>query len=123
MKIKPILIAAVSTIAPFLALLPPVTSVATAQSRSLCSAIISGQEQGSRVNMRSGPGTDFDNPAFVLVGQRVTLLTNDPRDSRSPITPIIRKDNQDMNWYLVEYIPSETRGWIRADFISSINCR
>lgn len=123
MKIKPILIATVSTIAPLLTLLPPATSVATAQNRSLCSALITGREQGSRVNMRSGPGTDFDSPAFVLVGQRVTLLTNDPRDSRSPINPIIRRDNQDMNWYLVEYIPSETRGWIRADFIGSINCR
>jgi hypothetical protein len=123
MKIKNILIAAVSTIAPLLTLLPPVTAPATAQSRSLCSANIRGQQEGSQVNMRSGPGTDFNSPAFVLVGQRVTLLTNDPRDSRSPINPIIRKDNQDMNWYLVEYVPSETRGWIRADFIGSINCR
>jgi len=123
MKLQHILIATVSSIAPLLTLLPTLTPPATAQNRSLCSAPIVGRQEGSRVNMRSGPGTSFASTAFVLVGQRVTLLTNDSRDSRSPTTPIRRQDNNGDSWFMVEYERSQTRGWIRNDFLGNRLCR
>ena len=119
MKLKHILIAIVSSIAPLFTLLPPVTAPATAQptiQRGECSSLIIGQEQGSRVNMRSGPGIDFDNPAHVLVGQVVNELID------STGRPIRRQDNRGNTWQLVEYSPSRARGWIRADFLRQVNC-
>lgn len=115
MQIKKTLIASIAVIAPLITLLPQFTPIATAQVRSNCSVSIIGDERGSRVNMRSGPGTEFDSPGFILVGQAVRML-NDANGNR-----IIRTDNQRMQWFLVEYVPSGTRGWVREDFIGE-NC-
>ncbi len=111
MQIKKKLIATIAVLAPLVTLLPQLTSIATAQVRSNCSVSIVGNERGSRVNMRSGPGTEFDSPGYVLVGQTVRML-NDSNGNR-----IRRVDNQRMEWFFVEYIPSNTRGWVRGDFI------
>jgi len=119
MKLQHILIATVSSIAPLLNLLPILTPSATAQQTirsGECSAVVMGQERGSRVNMRSGPGIDFDNPAYVLVGQVVNELID--ATGRS----IRRQDNQRNTWQFVEYSPSRTRGWIRTDFLRQVNC-
>jgi hypothetical protein len=119
MKIKHILITAVYTIAPLLTLLPPVTPLAKAQqlTRGSCLARVVGEVEGSRVNMRSGPGSDFDSPAFVLVGQVVNELIDDESGRR-----IFRQDNAGSTWQFVEYVPSRTRGWIRSDFLRQISC-
>ncbi len=111
MQIKKTLIATIAVLAPLITLLPQFTPIATAQVLSNCSVSIVGNQRGSRVNMRSGPGTEFDSPGFILVGQVVRML-NDSNGNR-----IIRTDNQRMQWFLVEYIPSSTRGWVREDFI------
>lgn len=123
MKLKNILIAAVATIAPLLTILPTLTPPATAQQPTQstirngeCTALVIGEERGSRVNMRSGPGVDFDNPDFVLVGQFVNeLIGADDRRIR-------RQDNRGNTWQLVEYIPSRTRGWIRTDLLRQVGC-
>jgi SH3-like domain-containing protein len=116
MKLTKILVAA---IAPLITLVPQFTSIALAGpetvqvrgNRSNCNVPIVGSQRGSRVNMRSGPGTVFSSPSYVLVGQTVNML-NDMDSNR-----IRRVDPEGMEWYFVEYVPSNTRGWVRGDFI------
>jgi hypothetical protein len=131
MKLKNILIAAMSTIAPLLTLLPPVTPIATAQNPRPnptplfyygdCSARVVGREPGTQVNMRSMPNTNSEILAFVLVGQNVTFLSSSSR-ARVHSNSRDDQDNTWYSWYYVEYEPSRTRGWIRADFLSSPFC-
>jgi len=116
MKIKNIVIGA---IAPILGLLAaPLAGSAQsdtqyiAQFNSGCTVQLVGRERGSRVNLRSGAGTEFSSPSYLLVGQSVTMLDN-ARGQR-----ISREDSQGSTWYFVEYEPSSTRGWIREDFIA-----
>lgn len=118
MKLQNILIAIVSSITPLITILPAFTLPATSQQiiQGECSAVVIGQERGARVNMRSGPGIDFDNPAYVLVGQVVNELID--ATGRS----IRRQDNQRNTWQFVEYSPSRIRGWIRTDFLRQVNC-
>lgn len=109
MKTKNILIAA---IAPFLGLFTQFTPSAAAQSLSDCDVQIVGRTTGSRVNLRSGAGTEFRSPSYLLVGQYVNMLNN------SAGRRISREDSEGNTWYYVEYEPSGTRGWIREDFIA-----
>ncbi len=124
MKLQHFFIAAVGSIAPLFTLLPPFMPIASAQQptqqrilRGECTSLVIGEERGSRINMRSGPGIDFDNPDYVLVGQVVNELI----DSVS-YGQIRRQDTQGNTWQLVEYTPSRTRGWIRTDFLRQVNC-
>lgn len=109
MRVKNALIAA---IVPLVTLLPQLTPIATAQVRSSCNVPIVGRERGSQVNMRSGAGTNYESPSYVLVGQLVNLLRDDRDGDR-----LQRKDNEGMIWAFVEYLPTRTRGWIREDFL------
>ncbi len=109
MKTKNILIVA---IAPFLTLVTHFHSAATAQQLSTCDVRVVGEERGSRVNLRTGAGSNFESTDYVLVGQYVNML--DTASGRR----ISRQDRQGAIWYFVEYTPSRTRGWIREDFIA-----
>lgn len=109
MKTKNILIVA---IAPFLTLFTHFQSSATAQQLSTCDVRVVGQDIGSRVNLRTGAGSNFDSTDYVLVGQIVNMI--DTSSGRR----ISRQDTQGNIWYFVEYTPSGTRGWIREDFIA-----
>jgi uncharacterized protein YgiM (DUF1202 family) len=120
MKLKHTLIVLVSSIAPLLTILPTLTPPATAQEEvsirnGECYSRVIGEEQGSQINMRSGPGTDFEIRGYVLVGQIVNNLTG-------PASRIVRQDNQGNTWRQVEYLPSRTRGWIRTDFLRQTSC-
>ncbi|MBD2149473.1 SH3 domain-containing protein [Pseudanabaena sp. FACHB-1277] len=82
--------------------------------RGRCIVEILGQEKGSRVNMRSAPGSDSEIVGYVLVGQRVAQLYY----SISGYSPIVRQsDSEGVNWDYVEYLPSQTRGWIASRLI------
>jgi uncharacterized protein YraI len=109
MKTKNILIVA---IAPFLAFCTQSNLIATAQQLSNCDVRVVGKERGSRVNLRSGPGTDFGSANYVLVGQIVNMLDT------SAGRRIKREDSEGLTWYFVEYEPSKVRGWIREDFVA-----
>lgn len=103
----------VTAITPLITLLPQLTPIANAQSivRGRCNVEIVGQEKGTRVNMRSGPGVEFDIVSYVLVGQRVNIL-------RYEIGAAVREsDGEAAYWNYVEYIPSRTRGWIAGAFL------
>jgi hypothetical protein len=112
MKIKNIVIGAIAPILGLTAVPNIVFAQSIAQYNSGCTVQIVGRERGSRVNLRSGAGTEFSSPSYLLVGQSVTMLDN-ARGQR-----ISREDSQGSTWYFVEYEPSGTRGWIREDFIA-----
>ena len=95
-------------------LLPQFTPVAVAQVRSNCNVRVVGQVRGSQVNMRSGPGTNFSAPNYVLVGQSVNMLNNNNGER------VLAYDRAGNEWYLVEYIPTRTRGWIRGDLLAPL---
>ena len=121
MKLKHLAIIAISSIAPLVTILPTFTPPATAQTEvrirnSECSSRVIGEEQGSQINMRSGPGTDFGIIGYVLVGQLVNNLIG------SADRPTLRRDSQGNTWQQVEYLPSRTRGWIRSDFLRQVGC-
>ena len=117
MKLTKILLA---IIAPLISFAPNFTAIADAQNesqrafRGRCVADILGQEKGSRVNMRSAPGVESEIVGYVLVGQQVAQLYY----SISGYSPIVRQsDNEGVNWDYVEYMPSQTRGWIASRLI------
>ncbi len=125
MKFKPILIGAVSTIAPLFTLLSPITAPATAQqgiqnegNLGVCSSRVVGQELGSRVNMRSDPGMDADIQNFVLVGQTVTNLV-----LAATGNIISRRDDQGNIWMYVGHSPSNAVGWVRSDLLRNLGCQ
>ncbi len=111
-------------IAPLISFAPNLTEIANAQSdtprafRGRCIAEILGQEKGSRVNMRSAPGVDSEIVGYVLVGQRVAQLYY----GVGGYAPIVKKsDREGVSWDYVEYLPSETRGWI-ASYLLDQTC-
>ena len=128
MKLRNISIIAISAIAPLLTLLPPVIPIARAQNprlnpvpvieQSYCSGRVIGRESGTPVNMRSMPDINSEIRGFVLVGQNITFLIT----SNNRAILYNSRDTQGNTWYFVEYEPSRTRGWIRADFLSSPFC-
>ncbi len=110
MRLKFILPAILASAIP---VLPQFTAPALAQVRSNCNVEVIGRVRGSQVNMRTGPGIYYRVDSYVLVGQYVNLLNYRNGDRVSDT------DGQ-FTWYMVEYIPSRTRGWIREDFLSPV---
>lgn len=117
MKLTKILLA---IIAPLISFAPNFTTIANAQSdaprafRGRCVAPVVGLEKGSRVNMRSAPRVESEIVGYVLVGQRVAQLYY----TISGYSPIVRKsDGEGADWDYVEYLPSQTRGWIASSLL------
>ncbi|MEL6385513.1 MAG: hypothetical protein AAFQ89_24245 [Cyanobacteria bacterium J06626_18] len=69
---------------------------------------IVGEVAGSRVNVRPGPGTEYEsNGSYGLVGDYVTAL----------------KWGYDQNceeWYLVRFPRSGYQGWIKGTYINFV---
>ncbi|MEO1209406.1 MAG: SH3 domain-containing protein [Cyanobacteria bacterium J06638_20] len=71
-------------------------------------ARIVGDTPGSQVNVRSAPSVNASSPSYGLVGDRIEVL-NDTRG------------NDGFTWYYVRFPASGAEGWIRGDFVQSIN--
>ncbi|MEL6399128.1 MAG: SH3 domain-containing protein [Cyanobacteria bacterium J06626_4] len=67
-------------------------------------AFIDGETVGSRVNVRTGPGLDYEVTAYGLVGEDVELIGQ--AFSRECET-----------WIQVKFPVSEQVGWVHKDFI------
>jgi hypothetical protein len=120
MKSIKITFLAIAAIAPLIALSPQFISRANAQSISSrsCVADVVGIDIGSQVNIRSGPGLDFEIVGTVSVGNLVIIAEDDSNRSRHTST-MLRRDNQGKLWYMVSRLRnSEYRGWMREDFLS-----
>ena len=93
---------------------------ASAQSRipdsemSYCAATLIGKTPGSRINLRSGPSTNYQGQGYGLVGDSVHILR---RSGGTPQDLAAAKDTQGSTWYRVGFPESGARGWIRQDFI------
>ncbi len=90
--------------------------------KSDCLAPVIGERTGSQVNLRSGPSINVDSPSYVLVGQKVRLLTDSQARDRSDPNRYADRDSSGNVWHPVEYEPSQTRGWIRGDFLGEYTC-
>ncbi|WP_439345190.1 SH3 domain-containing protein [Vacuolonema iberomarrocanum] len=71
-------------------------------------ARIVGEIPGSQVNVRSAPSVNAPSPSYGLVGDRVEVL-NDTRG------------DDGFTWYYVRFPASGVEGWMRGDFVQSIN--
>lgn len=71
-------------------------------------ARIVGETPGSQVNVRSAPSVNAPSPSYGLVGDRVEVL-NDTRG------------DDGFTWYYVRFPASGVEGWMRGDFVQSIN--
>ena len=128
MKFRNIAIMAMSSIASLATFFPAITPMATAQNprlnpvpvieESICGGRVIGRELGTPVNMRSMPDINSEIRGFVLVGQTISFLI--ATNNRAVLYN--SQDSQGNTWYFVEYVPSQTRGWIRGDFLSSPFC-
>jgi uncharacterized protein YraI len=103
-------------IAPLISLAPNLTAIADAQSivrNKRCNIEVTGLEEGSQVNMRSGAGVEYEIVGYVLVGQKVNPLRYDAGAA------VRERDGEGVAWDYVEYIPSGTRGWIARSFLGT----
>lgn len=66
-------------------------------------------EPGSRINVRTGPGTGYPAQHYGLSGDRVTILTSAAEScGRVADCP---------QWYRVRFLQSGAVGWVRGDFL------
>lgn len=67
-----------------------------------------GETPGSPVNVRSAPSVNASSPSYGLVGDRIEVLNDTQGDDG-------------FTWYYVRFPASGAEGWIRGDFVQSIN--
>ena len=90
-----------------------------AQSERYCETTLIGKTPGSRINLRSGAGTDYPDKGYGLVGDVVQVLPDPASDSRDYLKAL---DSQGSLWYGIRVPESGAQGWVRQDFVSSIEC-
>lgn len=79
--------------------------------RSHCDAILSADDPNSQITLRSGPGTDYRDLGYGLVGDRVYVLASPPPNID------YETDRNGYGWYRVGFPGSGAEGWIRADLL------
>ncbi len=67
---------------------------------------IDGEEPGSRVNVRTGPGTEYEASAYGLVGDDVALIGQ-------------ALSAECETWAKVRFVESGFEGWVHEQFIGS----
>ena len=82
---------------------------------SYCAATLVGKTPGTRINLRSGPGTNYKQQGYGLVGDSVHLLK---KPGGTPRDKAIATDRQGATWYKVGFPKSGARGWVREDFMT-----
>ena len=83
---------------------PWTTSVAQANELGVLTA-----EPGSRVNVRTGPGTHYTAQHYGLAGDRVAILGSEFEPCDSPLSC--------RQWYRVRFLQSGAVGWVRGDVL------
>lgn len=73
-------------------------------------ASIDGDDPGSRVNVRTGPGTNHDAIAYGLVGDSVDAIGQ-------------AFDSDCETWLKVRFPVSEVEGWVHAEFVELVYAR
>jgi len=79
--------------------------------QSLCTASLVANNPNARINLRSGPGTNFKSLGYGLVGDYIYILATNPPEAD------YAKDRQGYFWYRVGFPRSGAQGWIREDFL------
>ncbi|MGY6529243.1 MAG: SH3 domain-containing protein [Cyanobacterium sp.] len=79
--------------------------------RSTCYANLTASSNATKINLRSGPGTQYNTRGYGLVGDFVYILEGDRQFGD------YAQDSTGKLWYKVGFPKSGARGWIRADFL------
>lgn len=80
--------------------------------RSTCYAHLTAASSSARINLRSGPGTQYSTRGYGLPGDFVYILEGDRQFG--DYVP----ENNGRVWYRVGFRSSGARGWIRSDFLN-----
>jgi len=67
-------------------------------------AILTADDPGSQINVRSAPSLNASAPSYGLPGDRVEVIRE-----------VVGEDGY--TWYYVEFNGSRARGWVRGDFV------
>jgi hypothetical protein len=113
MKIKPIILATLTSLS--LAVSFPTRSLS--QPLSGCEARLVSEDRDAQINVREGPGRQYNSPHYGLVGDKVIILLAESREDFA-----IEEDRNGILWVKVEFINSGARGWVRRDFVSRFSC-
>lgn len=87
----------------------PGTNLSSAQAQTNDMGLLTA-EPGSRINVRTGPGTGYSAQHYGRSGDRVTILT-------SGIESCGQLADSCHPWYRVRFLQSEAVGWVRGDFL------
>lgn len=87
-----------------------------ANEQSYCMATLIAETPGSQINLRAGPGVNYQKQGYGLVGDRVHMLRSIPGNDVNELA--VRRDAQGFHWYRVGFPKSGARGWIRQDFLA-----
>lgn len=83
--------------------------------RTQCSAYLTADDPDSEITLRAGPGTDYEDLGYGLVGDFVYILNADgPRGHAM-------QDRNGYSWFRVGFPESGQKGWIREDLLR-IHC-
>lgn len=85
---------------------PPPVAAPTVVSMPETQAMLISEDVSSRINVRTGPSTATDAPAYGFAGDPVTML------ARSV-------DDDNYTWYRVRFNVSRHVGWVREDFVTT----
>ncbi len=94
---------------------------AISQSQTGCDVKLRATSPGARINVRSGPGTQYSSPHYGVAGDRVVVLRGNSVDGNVDGFAIARDRNGDQ-WVKVKFPKSGAQGWIRRDLLGNFRC-
>ena len=95
--------------------------LAMSQSQTGCDVKLRSSSPGARINVRSGPGTQYSSPHYGVAGDRVVVLRGNSVDGNVDGFAIA-SDRQGYQWVKVKFSKSGAQGWIRRDLLGNFRC-
>ncbi|MEB3231242.1 MAG: hypothetical protein VKJ64_09550 [Leptolyngbyaceae bacterium] len=83
------------------------------QDVSYCSTYLTARDQGARINVRQGPGTNYESQHYGLQNDWIDILNR----NGNPNEWMYAGDGQGYTWYQIGFPSSRAYGWVREDFV------
>ncbi|MEB3357660.1 MAG: hypothetical protein VKK04_13105 [Synechococcales bacterium] len=88
---------------------------------SYCATRLTSRDRNTRINVREGPGTNFEARHYGLSNDWVDILNR----NGNPNNWMSAQDGTGYTWYQVGFPASRAYGWVREDFVAlpPVECR
>lgn len=83
------------------------------QDVSYCSTYLTARDQGAQINVRQGPGTNYEAQHYGLRNDWVDILNR----NGNPNEWMYAGDDRGYTWYQIGFPTSRAYGWVREDFV------